>query len=171
MVKLREKRGFSQMQLANQAGVPRTTISNMESGYGNPTLSNVLKVSKALQISLEELISRPTDEIHHLQASEIKLKKKLKGVEVFNLLPHPLENMELERLELDSYAYMGGTPHLKNTKEYFICLKGQILITVEGESFKLKKGGVLIFPGDCRHSYRNENKENCLGISVLVRPF
>ena len=34
--------------------------------------------------------------------------------------------------------------------------------------FTLKKGDVLIFPGDCRHSYRNPKREEMQGISVIV---
>ena len=169
LIKLRKARGLSQNQLAKMAQIPRTTISSLESGIGNPTLSNALKISQSLHISIDELIGRPINSIELIQQKDIKVKRSQKGYNLYNLLPRAVEHIELERLELNPGGYMGGIPHSKNTKEYFICLSGRVLISIEGEDFLLKKGDCLIFPGDCRHAYRNPHRQSTDGISVIVR--
>lgn len=54
---LREKLGLSQEKLARLADVSNNTIINIEVGkQDNPTIDTLKKVSKALNVSVEELI-------------------------------------------------------------------------------------------------------------------
>lgn len=52
----RLKRGLSQEDLANKAGVHRTYIGMIERGEKNITLENIEKISKAFEISLDNLL-------------------------------------------------------------------------------------------------------------------
>src|SRR3954451_17800436 len=63
---LREARALTQAQMAKLAGLPRATWANLESGAGNPTLSVLQRVAAALQVSLEELVSRPRASARHV---------------------------------------------------------------------------------------------------------
>lgn len=55
--KLREKKGYSQEKLARLADVSNNTIVNIEAGkQNNPTIETVKKISRALDVSVEELI-------------------------------------------------------------------------------------------------------------------
>jgi transcriptional regulator with XRE-family HTH domain len=58
---LREQRataGVSQEQLALNADVDRTFVSQMERGIRQPTLTTLFKLSKALEIQPSTLVSR-----------------------------------------------------------------------------------------------------------------
>ena len=52
----REKRGMSQAQLAERAGVTREYIARLESGKHDPPLSRVDKLAKALGVTLRALV-------------------------------------------------------------------------------------------------------------------
>lgn len=53
----RKKAGFSQDKLSKLAGVAYNTIVKIESGENlNPTIETLLKIAKALNISIEELL-------------------------------------------------------------------------------------------------------------------
>ncbi len=54
---LREKKGLSQNKLAEMIGVNQTTIARWEDDNRIPTISNAVDISKALNISLTELIT------------------------------------------------------------------------------------------------------------------
>ena len=170
LVKLRKSRGISQIQVAKLAGIPRSTLASLETGNSNATLGNVIKLSKALSVSVDELLSLPTNKIDLIKSKSLRVKRSTKGFTLFNLLPHPVEHIELERLDIAAGGNMGGSPHSKNANEYFICLKGRGAIFVEGEEFTLEKGDTLVFPGDCKHSYHNRGRSSFEGISVIVRP-
>ena len=51
----RKQLGLSQEELAHRAGFHRTYIGMIERGERNITLSNLLKLSKALKIDIKEL--------------------------------------------------------------------------------------------------------------------
>ena len=52
---LRHKLNLSQENLAELTNLHRTYIGGIERGERNPSLENILKISKALNISLSEL--------------------------------------------------------------------------------------------------------------------
>ncbi|MDT3766167.1 helix-turn-helix domain-containing protein [Priestia filamentosa] len=52
----RMKKGWTQLELAEVSGVPQCTISQIERGSRRyPTYDNVLKIAKALDLTLEDL--------------------------------------------------------------------------------------------------------------------
>ena len=56
--KLREAKGLSQEKLARLADVANNTLIKMESGENqNPTLNSLKKVAKALDVSVDDLIT------------------------------------------------------------------------------------------------------------------
>ena len=58
--KVREQRlslGLSQEELAARAGVHRTYVGMIERAEKNITLANIEKIAKALEISLDKLMS------------------------------------------------------------------------------------------------------------------
>ena len=57
LVSLRHTRGLTQDMLAREAGVPRSTIANLESGEGNPSLAVLVKVGLALAVPIDELLA------------------------------------------------------------------------------------------------------------------
>jgi transcriptional regulator with XRE-family HTH domain len=55
--KLRKKTGLSQEKLARLADVSNNTIINIESGkQNNPTIETLLKIAKALNVGIEDLM-------------------------------------------------------------------------------------------------------------------
>lgn len=166
---LRRARNISQSQLAKLAQIPRSTITYMESGVGNPSLKNLHRTALALNVSVEELMAKPRGKCLLLKAQDIPEKLRASGaVRIKKLLPDPIPGMEIDRIELNPGALMGGVPHTKGTKEYFTCFIGQIKIFVLGEEFILSPGDVLAFPGEEKHSYRNIGRTKAAGFSVVV---
>ncbi len=53
----RKKLGFSQERFAHEIGVHRTYMGFIERGERNPTLGTLYKISRALNISLDELFA------------------------------------------------------------------------------------------------------------------
>ncbi len=168
IIGLRQRKGLSQNSLAKVSGTTRASIALLESGSGNPTLEILLKLSQALSISIDELISSPKAECKLIRSKDVPVDRKSKnGVVLRKLLPDKIPSTEMDELQLESGATMTGSPHVEGTKEYFTCISGQISIGVLGEIFHLEKGDVLAFPGDKPHSYRNSGKGSAVGVSVV----
>ena len=166
---LRRARGMSQGALARLASIPRSTLTHLESGAGNPSLQNLLRIAGGLQVSIEELLQKPRARGQVIRSNEIPAQKRANGMAtVFKLLPDRIPAMELDRLELQPGGRMGGIPHTPNTKEYLTCISGQVEVAVGGEKHRLGPGDVLAFPGNQPHSYFNPGKSHAACLSVVV---
>ncbi len=166
---LRKKRNLTQAALATLADVPRSTIANLESGTGNPSLINLAKISGALGTNIEMLLSAPKTLSKLILANDIKSINRSQGeVTIVKLLPDPIPGMEIDKIEINPGAKMRGIPHAAGTKEYLHCIQGEFNIVVAGENFRVLKGDVLSFPGENHHSYENVGKVKAIGLSVVV---
>ncbi|MNJ93383.1 anaerobic benzoate catabolism transcriptional regulator [compost metagenome] len=169
IVDLRKKRRLTQAALAKLAGIPRSTVANMECGMGNPSLYNLTKICGALQVPVEELLSTPRSQTKLIRKEDIPVNKRSRGnVVVYKLLPDLIPGMAIDRMELEVGARMGGIPHSAGTKEYLHCVQGQITAVISGESFDLRAGDVLVFPGESAHHYINAGPSKAIGLSVVT---
>lgn len=169
---LRGKQGLTQAALARRSSLPRSTIATIESGSANTGVSSLVKLSSALRVSLDELISRPRPRTQLIRHHEIKTNTRSGGqVLQFKLLPDPIHGMELDKFILKPKALMKGIPHIRQTREYLNCIDGEIIVTCDGEKFHLKKGDLLAFPGDVHHSYSNpgDTDASCFSTVVLAK--
>ena len=167
---LRDSRGLSQAQLAKLSGLPRPTWANLESGAANPTLQVLLKVSAALQVSLEELVGPPKAAARLYAPDELRSRRRGK-VCVADLLPDRVSGLQMERMEFPPGAGMSGVPHTPGTREYLCCERGSIQLSASGEEWTLKPGHVLVFRGDQKHGYRNLGRETAVASGVVaLRP-
>lgn len=165
---LRQARGHTQSDLAKTSGLPRSTITNMESGDGNPSLANLAKLAEALQVTIEELLAKPRADCQLMRASELAVKSHDGGrVTMTRLLPDPIPGFEIDRMELAPGGWKQGVPHLAGTREYLTCAAGKITVYVAGENFEVGAGDVLAFPGDQAHSYKNQGTVPSVCFSVV----
>lgn len=167
--RVRELRGMTQAQLAALAELPRSTLANIEAGGSNPTLGVLLQLAGAVQLSVEELLSRPRGGCQYFPKGSLPVIKRRGGaVEIHKLLPHSLPGMEIDRIVLGPLAKMVGAPHRPGTHEYLYCAQGAIKLWVSGEGLELETGDVASFPGDQRHSYQNRGRSRAVGFSVVA---
>jgi transcriptional regulator with XRE-family HTH domain len=130
MFQLRQARNLSQSALASLSGLPRSTVTHIESGAGNPSLRSLIKVASALHVSVEELLARPRSEVHLVRSHELHSATRSKGtVRVTQLLPDPIPGMSIERVEMEVGARLTGAPHVPNSKEYITLIAGGLEIS------------------------------------------
>lgn len=169
LIEIRQVRNLTQEALAKIVDVPRSTIANLESGEGNPSLLNLFKLSHALHIPIEKLLATKSIQCILIPSDEIEVQKRSQGdVLVYKLLPDPLPNMDIDRMEIAPGAQMRGTPHPQGTKEYLHCIQGEISVKINQEIYVVKKGDVLTFPGSVHHAYMNHGKNGAIGVSVVA---
>ena len=54
---LRKERGWSQQELADQAGISMQTVSNLETGRHVPGIATLSKIAGALGVPLSDLLA------------------------------------------------------------------------------------------------------------------
>jgi transcriptional regulator with XRE-family HTH domain len=165
--RLRSARGMTQSVLAKNASIPRATLAFIETGTANPTMNVLTKISSALQASLDELLSPPRAVGKLYSAAQFPSSSK-NGIRLSHLLPDHISGISIERMDLEPMTHRTGVPHKIGTREYLAVLKGEVFMAVEGETWTLKEGDVLVFRGDQRHGYKNPSRSHALAISVIL---
>ncbi len=169
LAQLRHSRSLTQDAVARAAGLPRSTIANLESGEGNPSLAVLVKVSNALGAPVDELLSAPRVRIRCWKAAEVAEQRAGNGLFIRPLVPEPAPDETMQILRFAPGGAMRGTPHLPGSREYFTCLEGRVSIGVAGERFALDSGDVLAFPGNLPHAYQNlDPRAAAQGVSVVI---
>ncbi|WP_127716377.1 helix-turn-helix domain-containing protein [Halobacteriovorax sp. HLS] len=164
---LRAKRNYTQAQLAKLAGLPRTTLTNIESGEGNPSLSNIIKLANSLNVSIDLLVSAPRPST--VLIKEDDLPKEIKGPAfITKILPDTIKDLDIDRVSLKRNETFKGTPHLNGTREYMTVISGEVIVRFNGEKYHLKKNDLLAFPGDVHHSYQNPLSVDSTYMSIIV---
>lgn len=167
---VRERRGLTQAQISTLSGLPRSTVAQIETGAGNPTLSVLWKLAAALQLSIEELLSTPHARCQVFPKGSLPAGARGRGGStlVQKLLPDPIPGMEIDRLEIQPGGRMTGVPHRPGTREYLTCERGRITLQAAGARYDLAQGDVAAFEGDQPHSYHNTGRITAVGFSVVT---
>ena len=165
---LRTRSGLTQVRLAERAGIPRSTLANLETGSGNPTLAVLAAIGAALHVTLEELLSAPRGLGQLYPKGSLPIEKRGRSVTVASLLPDPIPGMEITRMALEPGGKLPGHPHRPGAREYLYCEQGQLLLVVAGERFELQAGDVCAFRGDQPHSYANPGDVRAIGVGVVT---
>jgi XRE family transcriptional regulator, regulator of sulfur utilization len=169
LLALRHVRNLTQGTLAKAAGVPRSTISNLESSSGNPSLTVLVKVANALGVPLDVLLASPQAKVRKWLREELATQNSGRGITQRSLIPERVPDELLNVMEFAPGGTMRGSPHLPGTREFFTCLSGEVAIFIAGQRFDLSSGDVLAFPGSAPHSYRNASTTRpALGVSAVI---
>lgn len=167
---MRQRRELTQSRLSSLAGIPRPTLALIESGTSNPTLAILARLSAALQVSIDELLTAPRSQCQVFKKGTLPTKRRgPNGSTIVNqLLPDPIPGLEFERLELAPGGRMQGVPHRAGTREYLTCERGTLKLFAGGEEIVLSQGDMVAFQGDQPHAYINPGRSTAVGFSVIA---
>lgn len=153
--------------MAKLAGIPRATWTHLESGAANPTLAVLIKVAGALQVRLEELLTRGRADVEVTRVAALPVRTRGQ-VSVRLLLPETLAGLNLERMSFLPGARLTGVPHTEGAREYLTCESGEVELVVGGEVYRLTPGDVVAFRADQKHFYANVSSGESVAYSFIA---
>ena len=177
---IRKKRGLSQRELANRAGLTNGTISLIEQNKTSPSVASLKSLLDAIPISLADFFATLEE--------EATSKYFFKAEEFVELAPSgdgPESGPKLSLRQLGAghgsslqvlheiYAPGADTgPELisHEAEEAGIIIRGQIEITVEDETSILGAGEGYLFNSRLPHRFRNTGTDECEIISACTPP-
>src|SRR5437879_3073399 len=77
--RLRESKGMTQRDLAAKAKVTPGYIGQLEMGLRNPSLASLRKLAKALEVSMDDLMTDPQEKLRRLKAAEVLREAAFSG--------------------------------------------------------------------------------------------
>lgn len=170
--RIREQLALSQRQLARQSGVANATISQVESGKINPTVSMLKKILDGIPMGLGEFFSpdRQPQERKFFRADEL-IEIAEGGVSYRQVGAH-LASKSIQLLK-ECYQPGAGTGRHELTHEGEECgivLSGRLEVTVGEEVAVLGQGDAYYFKSNLPHQFRNVGSEPCELITACSPP-
>jgi len=155
--RIRISRGMSLDLVAEQTGVSKSMLHQIEKGDANPSISVLGKIASGMRVELGELLSKPPMKSNLIKVSSLPTIKEIAGqYEIRTCLPYE-DNRSLELYRIDIYPgkeYISGG-HGENTSEYLIVLDGELLVETDGISRCIKPDEIFMFKTDHTHKYIN----------------
>jgi transcriptional regulator with XRE-family HTH domain len=156
--RLRSKRGLSLQRLAQQAGVSRAMLSQIELGRSTPTISLLWKISQALDVTFSAFLTNQQGRKPVVMTAQAgKLLTNQAGTFSSRAL-FPLDGArrsEFYELRLAAGAEENASAHAPGTSENLVVSAGNVEIGVEQTVYRLGPGDAVLFGADVPHFYRN----------------
>lgn len=164
----RARAALSLTELAKRAGIAKSTLSQLESGTGNPSLETLWALGTALGVPLSRLIDPPRSDIRVIRAGEgVVMHAERDPYEAAMLASCPPgARRDIYRVCAGPGAGHLARPHTSGTVEHLILGTGRVLAGPEGEAVELGPGDYLRYPGDIPHVF-NALEPDTLGVIVM----
>lgn len=169
---LRAARGWSLEALAHASGVSRSMLSQIEREQANPTLAVTLRIARAFNLPLGELLEMPgaASTVNVIRAEDRTYHyRSEQGCRIRTLSPLNLEkDVEFYELELEQGAALRSSPHFEGTREFLTVQKGQVQVESAGDSEILNRGDSASYRADVPHAICNTGKGEALMFLVVI---
>jgi transcriptional regulator with XRE-family HTH domain len=154
----RLRRGLSLERLAQQSGVSRSMLGQIELGQSTPTIKTLWRISGALKVPFAALISDGTRPGTRLlpQAESKTLTSQDGSFASRALFPFDDERkIEFYELRLAPRSAEHADAHAPGTRENLVVAAGALALTASGVQHQLAAGDAIIFDADVPHVYEN----------------
>ena len=163
---------LSQRQLARQSGVANATISQIEAGKLNPTVSMLKKVLDGVPISLSDFFGGDFEVRDRVFFRAADLTEIADGGVSFRQVGAHLGERAIQMIK-ECYQPGAGTGKHQITHEGEECgiiLSGRLEVTVGDEVAVLREGDAYYFKSSIPHQFRNPGNEPCELITACSPP-
>lgn len=184
---LRQSRGLTLKNVAKAADVSESLVSQIERGKASPSITTLRRLASALEVPAAALFLEP-DGAWPRQAGKsdkteldgrriIVRRDERKGLKVpkskvnYELLtPDHDRQIEFLWIEYIPGAVSRPSPMGHAGEENALCIRGSVVITIEGEEFVLDEGDSISFDSGRAHQVENRADEPAILISAITPP-
>jgi transcriptional regulator with XRE-family HTH domain len=153
--RIRKTRGYSLSELAQESGIARATLYQLEAGSGNPTLETLFALASVLRVPFSELISdREPPPVQVIRSSE---GSRVVGQGIVARLLRCFNSgqdfLELFHLRVRPGTVTIGQRHPIGVFEHVLVHEGRLLTGSVDNLVELGPGDYIAFRADVPHSY------------------
>lgn len=168
--RIRTSRAISFDTVAEQTGVSKSMLYQIEKGEANPSINVLGKICSGLRIEFSQLISTPPLETCIVKIKDLIPTKEVEGeYTVFTCFPYEdNKKVEIYRIEIaPGGKYISGG-HGENTREYIAVTEGELTVEVNGIDHQVTKEDVFRFESINTHIYSNKGSSDVSFWSFFV---
>lgn len=156
---LRRERGRAALtlsDLARRAGVGKSTLSELESGSGNPSLETLWSLASALEIPVSRLLEPPRIYVNLIRAGDgptLAAASSEYRATLLDTVPSS-GRRDIYRISAEPGEGRQSDPHVTGIVEHVILCSGRALVGPAESPETLEPGDYLRYPGDQPHIFR-----------------
>lgn len=157
---LRLERGLGVRSLAAASGITSGFLSQIESGRVMPSIATLVRICAVLQVHVGDVFDASGPKARLVRAQERTVYSYPdSGIRDEVLTADPTYRIEAVHSFFAPGGSTGGQLYSHGSQvEAAIVLKGEIVVRVENETYTLRAGDALTFPGTLLHDVRNPRK-------------
>lgn len=168
--RIRKSRNMSLDMLAEQTGVSKSMLGQIERGESNPTVTTIGKIVEGLRVPFEQLIERPPLEVTIVERELLTTFRDMsEEYKVYVIWPFEKGcKFEIYTMEFNPGGKYEAGSHGEFTSEYLTVYSGILKLEADGKVYEIKEGDSVRFRSDKKHSYENISDEYCKANVVLT---
>ena len=151
----RERVGISLSELAKQAGIAKSTLSQLESGTGNPSVETLWALGVALGVPFSRLVDPPRPTVTVIRSGEgpvIPSERANYSATLLATCP-PGARRDIYAVHAGPGGARDSDPHGPGTMEHVWIGSGKALVGPIGDPVELSAGDYAAYPGDVPHTF------------------
>ena len=171
---LRNEKGLSPEALARISGVSRSMLSQIERNQANPTLAVTLRIARAFEVGLGDLVPSPgaSSLIEVVRAGDRAYHYRSDGdCRIRTLSPlHMEKDVEFYEVRLKPGGSLRSAAHFKGTREFLTVQKGKLRVESGSYIEDLNAGDSASYRADVDHALINTGRGETLILLVDIYP-
>lgn len=162
---LRQERAWSLSKLAEETGVSKAMLGQIERNESSPTVATLWKIATGLNVPFSVFITPAEAD------GEQSFDPQQQAMVVTPIFPwDPELCFDHFSITLAPGALSESTPHEKGVIEHVVVIGGQLDMCIQGKWRRLEVGEGLRFAGDLPHAYRNSGEQTVHFHSIIHYP-
>jgi transcriptional regulator with XRE-family HTH domain len=151
----RARAGLTLTELARRAGIAKSTLSQLESGTGNPSVETLWALAVALGVPFSRLVDPPRRAVQVIRAGEGPAVRAQRADYEATLLATcpPGARRDIYRVCAEPGSPRESLPHVPGTVEHLVLSTGRALAGPSDDPVELGPGDYIAYPGDVPHVF------------------
>jgi transcriptional regulator with XRE-family HTH domain len=152
----RDRAGLSLTELARRAGIAKSTLSQLESGVGNPSVETLWALGVALGVPFSRLVDQPRPAVRVIRGGEGPVTYSERANYAATLLAScpPHARRDIYRIQVQPGEPRLSEPHNPGATEHVVLSTGRALVGPVGQPADLGPGDYISYPGDAPHIFK-----------------
>jgi transcriptional regulator with XRE-family HTH domain len=151
----RTRAGLSLSEVAKRAGIAKSTLSQLETGSGNPSVETLWALGVALDVPFSRLVEPARPAVQVIRAGEGPAVFSERADYVATLLAScpPNARRDIYLITAEPGSARESDPHMPGVVEHVVLCAGSARVGLTDDPVEIAPGDYVAYPGDLPHIF------------------